>query len=279
MYKISVNKKLFQSIKFKQTTILEKDVSLYWKKELLEPKIEKDRIKYGIKKIDTLIITNGLGAKNPQLTIECKKIDYSVQKNIFEFHLGKIIEQKNTDLEENYKDTLIEELLREKAELEDSMNRDYLTGIYNRKKMQSDLNMFSKQNNSLMLSAIFIDVDRFKEIHDNFGQDAGDRTLIYLAQILQHHAQLLGGEVYRYSGEEFIILCFTLKDEIIKKLNALREDVKSQKIYHSKKDISITISMGVAFYNECSSKEELIQKADKGVYIAKDNGRDRIEFG
>lgn len=279
MYKISVNKELFQNIKFKKTTVLEKAVSLYWKKELLEPKIEKDKIKYSIKEVDKLIITNGLGSEKPQLTVECKKVDYSVQKDIFEFHLGKILEQKNTDLEENYKDTLIEELLREKAELEDSINRDPLTGIYNRRKMKSDLNMFSNQNNSLMLSAIFIDADRFKGINDNFGHDAGDRTLIYLAQILQRHAQLLGGEVYRYGGEEFIILCFTLKGEIIKKLNALREDIKSQKIYHSKKDISITVSMGVAFYNECSSKEELIQKADKGVFIAKNNGRDRIEFG
>ncbi|PLY05167.1 MAG: hypothetical protein C0625_14140 [Arcobacter sp.] len=279
MYKISVDKELFKDIQFKKIHILEKNTSQYWQKELLEPKIENDKIRYSIKQVDKLIITNGLGTDKPQLTIECEKIDYSVKKDIFEFYLGKIIEQKNTDVTEDYKDNLIEELLREKAELEDTMNRDHLTGVYNRRKMENDLNMFINQNNVSILSAIFIDADRFKGINDNFGHDAGDRTLIYLGQKLQHHARLLNGEVYRYGGEEFIILCFIQKGEIISKLNALREDIKSQKIYHSTRDISITVSMGVSFYKECSSKDDMIKRADNGVYLAKNNGRDRIEFG
>ncbi len=278
MYKISVDKELFKDIQFKKLHILEKATSKYWKKELLEPKIENDKIKYSIKQIDKLIITNGLGKEKPQLTIECEKVDYSFKKDIFEFHLGKIQEQKNTNISTDYKDTLIEQLLREKAQLEDSMNRDHLTGVYNRRKMQNDLTMFTNQNNSSALTTIFIDADRFKGVNDNFGHDAGDRVLVYLGQKLQHHAKLLNGEVYRYGGEEFIILCFIGKGEIISKLNDLRADIKSQKIYHSKRDISITVSIGVSYYKECSSKEEMIKRADKGVYIAKNNGRDRIEF-
>jgi len=279
MYKISVSKELFKDIQFKKIHILEKNTSKYWQKELLEPKIENDKIKYSIRQIDKLIITNGLGVDKPQLTIECEKIDYSIKKDIFEFYLGKILEQKNTDITEDYKDNLIEELLREKAQLEDTMNRDHLTGVYNRRKMENDLNIFINQNNVSMLSAVFIDVDRFKGINDNFGHDTGDKALVYLAQKLQHHSSLLNGEVYRYGGEEFIILCFVNKSEIISKLNNLRVDIKSQKIYHSAKDISISVSMGVSFYSECSSKEDMITRADKGVYIAKNNGRDRIEFG
>ncbi len=279
MYKISIDKNLFQNIQFKKTNILEKKTTKYWQKELLEPKIVDDKIRYSIKQVDKLILTNGLGEDKPQLTIECDKIDYSSQKDIFEFHLGKIIEQKNTDLEDNYKDNLIEELLRQKAQLEDTMNRDHLTGVYNRRKMESDLNMFSNQNNSSFLCAIFVDADRFKGINDNFGHDVGDRTLVYLGQKLQKHVSLLNGEVYRYGGEEFIILCFISKSEIINKLDDLRKDIKSQRIYHSTKDISITVSMGVSFYSESSSKEEMIKKADNGVYKAKNNGRDRIEFG
>jgi len=279
MYKISVDKELFKDIQFKKTHILEKNTSKYWQKELLEPKIIDDKIKYSIKQIDKLIITNGLGEDKPQLTIECEKIDYSARKDIFEFYLGKILEQKNTDVTEDYKDNLIEELLREKAQLEDTMNRDHLTGVYNRRKMENDLNMFINQNNSSLLSAIFVDADRFKGINDNFGHDAGDRTLVYLGQKLQKHARLLNGEVYRYGGEEFIILCFIPKNEIIYKLDDLRKDIKSQRIYHSSRDISITVSMGVAFYSDCSSKDDMIKKADSGVYKAKNNGRDRIELG
>lgn len=279
MYKISVDKELFKNIQFRKIHILEKETSKYWQKELLEPKIVNDKIKYSIKQVEKLIITNGLGEDKPQLTIDCDKVDYCAKKDIFEFHLGKILEQRNTNLEDNYKDNLIEELLREKAQLEDTMNRDHLTGVYNRRKMENDLNMFINQNNSSLLSAIFIDADRFKGINDNFGHDAGDRTLIYLGQKLQKHANILNGELYRYGGEEFIILCFVSKGEIINKLDDLRQDIKSQRIYHTTKDISVTVSIGVSFYKECSSKDEMIKKADNGVYKAKNNGRDRIEFG
>ncbi len=279
MYKISVDKELFKDIQFKKISMIEKDTSKYWQKELLEPTIENDKIKYSIKQVDTLVITNGLGEEKPQLTVECTKVDYSFSKDIFEFHLGKIIEQKNTDVGDDYKDSLIEELLREKAELEDTMNRDHLTGVYNRRKMENDLNMFINQNNASVLTAIFVDADRFKGINDNFGHEAGDRALVYLGQKLQHHAKILNGEVYRYGGEEFIILCFIHRGELISKLNDLRTDIKSQRIYHPQRDISITVSMGVAFYNESSSKDDMIKKADDGVYKAKNNGRDRIEFG
>ena len=278
MQKISVSKELFEDILLKKILVLSKENNKYWKKILLEPKIVNDNIEYSIKQFDNLTITNGLGKDSPLLVIECKKIDYSSSKDCFEFSLGKIIEQKNTNLEENYKDNLIEELLREKELLKDQMNRDHLTKVYNRRKMEDDLKVFSRQSNSSFLSAIFIDADRFKGINDNFGHEAGDKALIYLANKLKKHAEVLNGEVYRYGGEEFIILCFITKNHILQKLNELKEDIKSKKLYHPLRDISITVSIGVSFLSDCNNVDEMIQKADEGVYKAKDNGRDRIEF-
>ncbi len=279
MYKISVDKELFKNIQFKKTKILEKATSLYWKRELLEPRIENDKIKYTIRQLDKLKITNGLGDDKPQLIIECEKVDYSFKKDLFEFYLGKILEQKNTDIQEDYKDSLIKQLLREKAALEDDMNKDHLTQVYNRRKMEADLDLFINQNNSDLLCTVFIDADRFKGINDNFGHDAGDRVLIYLAKKLQKYAKILNGEVYRYGGEEFVILCFIKKSELISKLNDLRAEIKAQRIYHKIRDISVTVSMGISFYSECKSKDEMLIKADNGVYKAKSNGRDRVEFG
>lgn len=278
MYKISVSKNLFEDILLKKTSLLTKESSKYWKKELLEPKIIDDKITYSIKQFDKLTITNGLGDDKPQLVVECKKIDYSSSFDRFEFTLGKVIEQKNTQIEEDYKDTLIEQLLKEKELLEDKMNRDHLTQVYNRKKMQEDLDKFVNQNNSNLLCAIFIDADRFKGINDNFGHDAGDRVLQYLANKLQIHASYLNGEVYRYGGEEFVILCFLPKEQIVKKVEDLRVDVKSQRVYHKNKDISLTLSMGVAFYDDFKDKDLLLQKADEAVYKAKNRGRDTIVF-
>ena len=112
MYKLSINKELFENILLKRIIILEKENTNYWKKELLEPMLIDNKLSYEIKQFKKLIITNGLGSTKPQLVIECLKVDYSIQKGIFEFHLGKIIEQKNITIEE-VKDKIVEELLQE----------------------------------------------------------------------------------------------------------------------------------------------------------------------
>lgn len=119
MFKLSVNKDLFSRILSKKLYVIEKESSNYWKKELLEPIIIENKLTYKIKQINKLLITNGLGEDKPQIVIECLKIDFSQQKGIFEFYLGKILEQKNiAEIEvEDEKDILIKQLLDEKKEL------------------------------------------------------------------------------------------------------------------------------------------------------------------
>jgi hypothetical protein len=97
MYKLSINKDLFEKILLKKINVLEKENNNYWKKELLEPIIKDDKLTYTIKQIKKLLITNGLGSDKPQMIIECLKVDYSIEKSVFEFYFGKILEQKNTD--------------------------------------------------------------------------------------------------------------------------------------------------------------------------------------
>ena len=121
MYKLSINKDLFENILLKKTTILEKENTNYWKKELLEPLLIDDKLSYEIKQFEKLIVTNGLGKTKPQLVIECLKVDYSIEKGIFEFHLGKIIEQKNIIIEQEDKDKIIEELLQENKQLKEKV--------------------------------------------------------------------------------------------------------------------------------------------------------------
>lgn len=278
MITISVSKELFDDILNLKQRVLTKDINKYWRRELLDIKIENDKIRYDIKKIDNLILINGLGENKPFIKIQCKNINYNAKLNKFEFHLGKILEQRNLDRNENYKDSLIEQLLKEKEMLKDMMNRDPLTSLYNRRKMEEDLDIFTRQNHSKYLCAVFIDADRFKGINDNFGHDTGDKVLKLLASKIQAHTKKLNGEAYRYGGEEFIILCFEQKDELIKKLNNLRADIKSQKVFHPSKEISITVSIGVSFYNKSHSKEHFIKLADDKVYEAKMNGRDRLEI-
>ena len=121
MYKLSINKDLFEDILLKKVSILEKENTNYWKKELLEPMLIDNKLSYEIKQFKKLSITNGLGSTKPQLVIECLKVDYSIQKGIFEFHLGKIIEQKNITIQKEDKDKIIEELLEENKQLKEKV--------------------------------------------------------------------------------------------------------------------------------------------------------------
>ncbi|MCT7597745.1 hypothetical protein [Aliarcobacter butzleri] len=124
MFKLSVNKDLFSKILSKKLYVIEKESSNYWKKELLEPIIIENKLTYKIKQINKLLITNGLGEDKPQIVIECLKIHFLQQKSIFEFYLGKILEQKNiAEIEvEDEKDILIKQLLNEKKELLNILN-------------------------------------------------------------------------------------------------------------------------------------------------------------
>ena len=118
MLKLSINKNLFDDILIKKVLLLEKKNSNYWKKELLEPIIIEDKLSYKIKQIEKLILVNGLSENKTKMIVECKKVDYSIENNCFEFYLGKIIEQKNINtISENDKDLLIKQLLEEKEKL------------------------------------------------------------------------------------------------------------------------------------------------------------------
>ena len=131
MYKFSISKELFDDILLKKIKVLEKENTNYWKKELLEPIIIDDKLTYKIKQFEKIILTNGLGEDKPQLTIECLRVDYSVKNTCFEFYLGKILEQKNTTINENQKDVLIEQLLKEKEELENILIEIRNSKIFN----------------------------------------------------------------------------------------------------------------------------------------------------
>ena len=277
---ISVSKELFHDILNLKTRIFTRKANKYWKNELLDISVKDDKLRYDLKKIDYLKLTNGLGKEKPYLKVECNALAYDTKLNHFEFKLGKIIEQKNLPINEDYKDNLIEQLLKEKEMLKDMINKDTLTTLYNRKKMFEDLDKFSAQMHANYLCAVFIDADRFKGINDNFGHDTGDRVLKFLALTIKDFTEKnLNGEVYRYGGEEFVILCFERRDTLLEKLETLREEVRNHKIFHPKKDISITISLGVAFNDNINHKDKLLKLADEMVLKAKKNGRDRIELG
>lgn len=117
MYKLSINKELFEDIYIKKEKNIIKPATKYWKKELFVPKIIDNAIFYDLKNIEKLYLQNSLEKDSPQMVIECLKLEYKKEENIFVFHLGKIVEQKNIENMKDEKDILIKQLLDEKEEL------------------------------------------------------------------------------------------------------------------------------------------------------------------
>jgi len=158
--------------------------------------------------------------------------------------------------------------------------KDPLTGLFNRRFMEESLDreVNRAKRHSTALSAILLDVDYFKRFNDTFGHEAGDLLLAELSGLLKDSVR---GEdiVCRYGGEEFlIILSGASGDEAQKRAEQIRNKTRQLKLLHNGKELGqITISLGVAVYGQnCRTVKAILNSADKALYRAKDQGRDRV---
>ncbi|MEQ8813995.1 MAG: diguanylate cyclase [Thalassobaculum sp.] len=122
------------------------------------------------------------------------------------------------------------------------------------------------------------DVDRFKSINDGYGHAVGDMVLAAVAGLLIESLRPYDS-VYRYGGEEFL-LCLpeTGPEEARRVLERVRGRVAGQSIaLGDGRSLSVTVSFGLTLMTPRRPIEELIDRADKALYLAKENGRDRVE--
>jgi two-component system cell cycle response regulator len=158
---------------------------------------------------------------------------------------------------------------------------DPLTGLYNRYYMDMELNtLFAEaQSHKQSLSCIMLDIDRFKSINDTYGHDSGDAVLKQLAVRAQMRVRPTD-IVARYGGEEFIILMPSISlSEARTVAERLRESIEIEpfSIHMGKDSIVVTVSLGVATYDEQDKTPEmLVKRADEALYEAKEGGRNRV---
>lgn len=182
------------------------------------------------------------------------------------------IESSKHDLEQIVEDRT-KELEIANASLEKLSFMDGLTGVYNRRSFDMDIEELIK--NQIPFSLIFADVDHFKRYNDFYGHAEGDDVLKKVAKVIQDN---IGDDdhVYRYGGEEFAIL---IKGENIEsakyKGKSILDAVQTLKIPHVNSEHGIvTLSAGFAQYtNQLSSSEDIIRAADKKLYNSKSSGR------
>lgn len=186
-------------------------------------------------------------------------------KNVFIVFLVDVSEYKETE-----------------KELYHQANHDALTGTFNRRHMESAVIAEYKRSRRYghALSMMMLDIDHFKMVNDNFGHDAGDIVLRDVAARLQR--ELRATDILcRSGGEEFVlILPETESNEALIIAEKLRQTIASEPfaITHNKA-LPITLSIGLYTISgqEPVGYQQLIQRADRAMYDAKSNGRNRVE--
>ena len=157
---------------------------------------------------------------------------------------------------------------------------DGLTELYNHRYFQDTLRkqMDIARRYNQSFSLIIIDIDFFKKFNDTYGHQAGDAVLRQVAQTLKKNSRTTD-YVCRYGGEEMsIILPNTGADEALNNANRICKAVAEKPFHLTPVDTAnVTISLGVATFPEnAQTPQDLIEWADKGLYYAKEHGRNQV---
>lgn len=163
--------------------------------------------------------------------------------------------------------------------LQEQALRDPLTGLYNRRYMQEtlerELNRAVRKNTEVGI--ILADIDHFKKINDTFGHQAGDVVLREISGFLRDHIRS-SDVVCRFGGEEFLlVLPDSSADGAFARAEDLRSSLAECEIEYQGRSIDVTFSAGVAvFPHSGATVDELIAAADRALYHAKSEGRNRV---
>ena len=172
--------------------------------------------------------------------------------------------------------TEVTSLTLEKRVFEHKAYTDRLTNIHNRAyfDMEVDKEIARSKRENTPLSMIILDIDKFKEMNDNYGHLVGDEILKELAKIIKQRKRETD-TFARWGGEEFVVI---LPNTTLKDSKKVAEYLRAMIEKHTFKDgLHITCSFGVAQLSENDTKESLLNRADDALYRAKENGRNRVE--
>ncbi|WP_165916401.1 GGDEF domain-containing protein [Marinisporobacter balticus] len=193
-------------------------------------------------------------------------------KYVKEFINQKIIETNNQELKAK-----TEQIQKMNEKLTEFSIKDGLTNIYNRRKLNEVLKYEYNRakNDNKGLSVMLLDLDRFKSVNDTYGHNVGDKVLIEIADLLKRNVRNRD-TVGRWGGEEFLIIC---PETNINQALDLSEKLRKRIEKHKFQEINCrTSSFGVSIYKKGDAIEDIIKRADEGLYKAKENGRNRVEI-
>lgn len=173
------------------------------------------------------------------------------------------------------------ELTKANNQLEKLVGTDQMTGVSNRYALSHDLSQVwhasALCNNKLAVA--IVDIDFFKAYNDKFGHLEGDKCLQKVAASLRKSFRRTSDIVYRYGGEEFLIVYDASGGDAFELIETARKNVENLKIKHADTSVSpyVTISAGVCVItpSEEVTTDEALKVADDALYKSKDTGRNR----
>ena len=193
------------------------------------------------------------------------------------------VAQRNRDLEQQLSDSAseIDGLQEDLKKVRQEAMTDGLTGLANRKCFDVRLAdaMIDAAEADENLSLMLLDIDFFKKFNDTYGHQIGDQVLKLVAQSLQ---KTVKGQdtAARYGGEEFaVILPNTERENAVKLAESIRVGLAKQVLKNRRTGDSfgkVTVSIGVASFHKGESADDLVQRSDKALYKAKQDGRNRV---
>ncbi len=179
-----------------------------------------------------------------------------------------------------YTQKLLESVTDQAMNLEEVNARDFLTGLYNRQFFFEQLSQDATRCRKLGwgLELAMIDVDFFKKVNDTYGHQVGDEVLKEIAVRLQSTLRT-SDSLCRYGGEEFVLILPYMDPPHSRNVcDRIRQCIDGTPIELNGLKLEMSVSIGVSNLRDDISLQDLIAEADGALYLAKRNGRNRVEW-
>ncbi len=190
----------------------------------------------------------------------------------------KVVEQKLRHANRRLQSQLIEIGILQ-SQLREQAIRDPLTDLFNRRYLEETLDreLARAAREKYPVCIVMIDIDRFKQVNDTYGHEAGDVMLKSMAGVLANHSRR-GDFACRYGGEEFVIVMPNIHGVVaFERAETLRQTLNLLRVAYGRYTLSATFSMGIAcFPAHGDTRDSLLRAADRAMYAAKEAGRDHI---
>ena len=172
----------------------------------------------------------------------------------------------------------VNQLEQELASVSERLHEDHLTSLPNRRGLARafDSESARSERRDEPLSLAVLDIDNFKRLNDTLGHQTGDLALVHLARVVRQSLRP-SDVIARYGGEEFVILLGdTTVDDGVKVIMRVQRELTKRFFLHNNERVLITFSAGGAQRQSGESQDDLVERADRALYKAKEAGKNRV---